>query len=401
VHKRSIAIAAGVAAIALLAAGCSSSKGSGSGSGSSSAAGGSTVASASGTPIRIAVMGILSGANAVKGYDNAFKMGVDEINASGGILGHPIEYKEFDTDITPQGAVNATNLAIDYKPSVIFGYGVSAGLKASVPAINAAGIPVIHGTLASLTSPDSLGSKLTFRLEPTTAQFAAAADKYLFTTQGVKSMVEINTQDSAPTEGATYIAADAKAAGVSLTQRAVSPTVTDLTEPVLAAKGKDAIWEWGYATTDALLVKTAAANGYTGQIMTFSAGAAARTGLLPVNLLSDKIHAVAACAPYASTDAAATKFDAAYKAKYSADPDDTTNAQLYDSLYLFKNAAIAAKSTDPAAIATQLSSVDYKGVCGEEKSDANHNLMHSVPILSFPGGKPTQVVLQDNLTSPF
>jgi branched-chain amino acid transport system substrate-binding protein len=400
VRTRTISIAAGVVAATLLIAGCSSSKSSGGGS-SSTAAGGSSASSATGTPIKIAVMGILSGANYTKGFDNAFKMGVDEINASGGIMGHPVEYKEFDTDITPQGAVNATNLAVDYKPNIIFGYSVSAGLKASVPAINAAGIPVIHSTLASLTSPDSLGSKLTFRFEPTTAQFAAAADKFLFTTKGVKSMVEINTQDSAPTEGATYIASDAKAAGVSLTQRAVSPTVTDLTEPILAAKGKDAIWEWGYATTDALTVKTAAANGFTGQIMTFSAGAAARTGLLPTNLLTDKVFAVAPCAPYASTDPAATKFDAAYTAKYGSAPDDTVTYQLYDSLYLFKNAAIAAKSTDPAAIATQLSTVDYTGVCGELKSDANHNLVHQVPVLSFPGGKATQVALQTNLTSPF
>ncbi len=400
-RNRTIGIAAGVVAATLLIAGCSSSKSSGSGSGSSTASGSSAAASPSGTPIKIAYLSILSGANAVKGSDNAFKMAVDEINASGGILGRPVEYKEFDTDITPQGSVNAANLAIDYKPSVMIGFSISAGLKAAISAINTAGIPVLQGTLASLTSPDSLGSKLTFRFSPTTAQYATAADKYLFTTQNVKSMLEINTQDSAPTEGGTYIVSDAKAAGVSITTRAVSPTVTDLTEPVLAAKGKDAIWEWGYPTTDALLIKTAAANGYTGQIMTFSAGAAARTGLIPVSLLSDKVHAVVACAPYASTDAAAVKFDAAYKAKFGADPDDTTQPLNYDALYLFKQAATAAKSDDPAAIAAQLSTVDYTGVCGEEKADANHNMLHSVPILSFPGGKPTQTVLQTNLTSPF
>jgi branched-chain amino acid transport system substrate-binding protein len=378
-------IAAGASA-ALLLAGCAK---------------GNSASGDSGGPIRIALMSILSGPNYVKGFDNAFKLAVDEINSSGGVLGRQIEYKEFDTDITPQGAVNGTNLAIQYQPNIIIGYGVSAGLKASIGAINSAGIPVIQGTLAQLTSPASLNSKLTFRLEPTTYQFATAADKFLFGDKGVKSMMVINTQDSAPTEGAGYIADDAKKANVPTDHRAVSPTVTDLTEPILASKGKDAIWEWGYATTDALAVKTAANNGYAGQIMTFSIGSAARNGLIPTNLLTDKVHAVAVCAPYALDAPAATKYVAAFKAKYGAAPTDSDTSSYYDAVYLFKQAATQANSVEPSKIADELSKVDYQGVCGEEKADANHNLLHSVPVLSFPGGQPKLEVNETNLDSPF
>ena len=378
-------IAAG-AATALLLAGCAK---------------GNTAGGSNTGPIRIALMSILSGTSYVKGFDNAFKMAVEEINSSGGILGRQVEYKEFDTDITPQGAVNATNLALQYNPNIIFGYGVSAGLKASIGAINAAGIPVIHGTLASLTSPDSLGSKLTFRLEPTTYQFAVAADKFLFGDKGVKSMMMINTQDSAPTEGAGYIIDDAKKQNVPTDHRAVSPTVTDLTEPILGSKGKDAIWNWGYGTTDALAVKTAANNGFDGQIMTFSVGSAARAGLIPTNLLTDKVHMVGACAPYALDTAEAKKFVDNFKAKYGKVPNDSDNAQYYDMVYLLKAAATGANSVEPAKIADQLAKVDFQGACGEEKSDAHHNLLHAVPILSFQDGTPKLEVNQTNLDSPF
>jgi len=371
----------------MLASGCASST-------SSSDTGGSGA-------LRVALMGISSGPNYVKGRDNPFKLAVDEINAAGGISGRKIEYKEFDTDITPQGAVNATNLAIQYKPNVIIGYSVSAGLKASIGALNAYGAPVIHSTLASLTSPDSLGSKLTFRLEPTTAQFTAAADQYLFQDKGVKSMMVINTQDSAPTEGAKQIQDDAAKNGVSTTHRAVSPTVTDLTEPIVAAKGKDAIWAWGYATTDALAVKTAASNGFTGDIMTFSAGTAAGNGLIPSSLLTDKVTSVGQCAPYALDTPEAKKYVAAYTAKYGVPPNDSVVSQQYDALYMFKAAVEKAGSTEAKKVADALAQADYAGACGQEKTDANHNMLHSVPILKFTGGKPTLVKMQSNLDSPY
>jgi branched-chain amino acid transport system substrate-binding protein len=393
-HKRKqFGLAAAALSVAMLAAACSSNGG--------GAGGGATATSG---PIRIAYLSILSGPNFVKGGDNAFKMAVEEINAAGGINGRQLEYKEFDTDITPQGAVNATNLAIQYDPTLIVGYGVSAGLKASISAINNAGLPVMHGTLASLTSPSSLGSQLTFRVgSPTTAQYAKAADDYLFQDQGVKSLMMINTQDSAPTEGAKYILDDAAARGVKTEHRAVSPTVTDMTEPILAAKSMnaDAIWNWGYATTDALTVKTAAANGYTGKIMTFSAGTAARVGLIPASLLTDNITAVNACAPYVLDTDAAKKFVDAYKAKYGTALNDSVAAWQYDAVYLFKQAVEKAGSTDPKQVAQQLTTADYNGVCGELKTDSNHNLIHQVPIIKYTGGAPTLVKLQTNLDSPF
>lgn len=402
--KKPIGLVATAACVALSLAACGSSSKSSSQGGTTAPGNSSTTAKASGTPIRIAYMGIFHGAFSTPGADNGFKLAVNEVNASGGILGRQVEYKEFDTDITPQGASTATSLALDYKPDVVIGYGVSGGLKASAAQLNAAHVVLIHNTLDALTSPSSLGTQLSFRLQPTVAQFAGAADKFLFEQQNVKSMMVVNTQDAAPTDGAKQILAGAAAAGVKTDHRAVPPTVTDLTEPALAAKSMnaDAIWEWGYPTTDGLMIKTAAANGFKGAIMTFSAGAAAKAGLIPPSELTDKIFSVSTnCAPQVLQTPVATKYASAYKAAYGSPVTTAIANENYDAVYIYKQAVETAKSTSATAVGTALSTVDYQGVCGEEKTDANHNLEHSITLINFPGATETLAKMETNIDSPY
>lgn len=391
----------GVAVIAaLLVSACGSDKN----SAEKSTGGTTATSSASKEPIKVAFMGIFQGQYAVPGGDNGFKLAVDEINKAGGIMGRQVEFKEFNTDITPQGATTATSLAIQYKPDVIIGYGVSSGLKASAGQISAAGIPVIHNTLDKITAPDSLGTDLSFRMQPTVAQFAGAADRFLFEELGIKSMMMINTQDAAPSDGASVILAEAKDKGIKTDHRAVSPAVTDLTEPVLAANSMkaDAIWNWGYPTTDGLLLKTAASNGYGGYVMTFSAGSAAKAGLIPASILSDKIFSItAACAPQVLSSAGAKKYTAAFKAKYGNAPTTSVANENYDALHMYKLAVEKAKSTDGKAVAKALETVEFDGACGLDKSDEYHNLEHSVTIVKFPGGTETLAKQETNVSSPY
>ncbi|MEU4244535.1 branched-chain amino acid ABC transporter substrate-binding protein [Actinoplanes sp. NPDC026619] len=363
--------------------------------------GGSGGEVAAGAPIRIAYMDILQGPNATEGGDRGLQLAVEEINAAGGINGHKLEVKSYNTDITPQGAATATNLALKDKPTIMIGFGVSAGLKASINAINQAGIPVLHKTLASITSPESLNSKLTFRIGPTTDMYAKAGDSHLFDTYSAKKVLVVHTSDAAPTEGAASIKKDAEAAGVQVIERSVPPTVTDLTEAVLAAKDVDAVWEWGYATTDALFVKQMQQNGVTKPINTFSVHSAARSGLIPQSLLSDKISYVSACGADALQTPEAVKFRAAFAKKYGAGATEPFQPSYYDAVYLLKAAVEKAASTEPAKVATALETIEYTGVCGTFKSDAEHNMLHNVPVVNFPGGQPALTKNYDALESAF
>jgi branched-chain amino acid transport system substrate-binding protein len=403
-RKRYGLVAAAVGAAVVLGACGSSTKSASSNTTAPPGSAATTTSGSSAKPVKIAYMTILTGPYATPGSDNGFKLAVDQINASGGIMGRMIEYKEFNTDITPQGATTATQLALEYKPDLVVGYGVSSGLAASASALNSAGVVVIHNTLDSITSPKALGSNLYFRLQLTDPQFATGADNFLFQTQNVKKMTVINTSDAAPTDGAALILADAKTNNVQTQHFSVSPAVTDLTPQILAAKSfpADAIWEWGYPTTDGLLIKQAAANGYSGDMMTFSAEAAAKSGLIPTSLLTSKIFSVtASCAPEVLGTPQAQAYVTAYTAKYGSAPTSAIANENYDAVNIYKAAVTAAGSLDAHAVAAAMKNVDNQGNCGEEKADANNNLQHSLTVLTFPGAKESLAKLVTNIPSPY
>jgi branched-chain amino acid transport system substrate-binding protein len=352
-------------------------------------------------PIRVAYLSILQGPNAIEGSDRAMNLAVEEVNAAGGISGHKIELKTYNTDITPAGAVTATNLALKDNPHVIIGYGVSAGLKASIPAINQAGIPVLHSTLASITGPKSLNSQLTFRISPTTEMYAQASTQYLFDNLGVKRMLMLHTSDAAPTEGADSIAKLAAGRSVQLAKRSVPPTVTDLTEAVLAARDTDAAWVWGYSQTDGLFLKQMKQNGVDKPVMTFSANAAARTGLIPAEQLTEKVSYVSACAADTLQTAKATQYRDAFAKKYGPGLVEPFGPVFYDAVYILKAAVEKAGSNKPKDIATALETLEYQGICGDFKADSNHNMIHNVPVVNFPGGKAVVAKNYTGLTSSF
>jgi branched-chain amino acid transport system substrate-binding protein len=352
-------------------------------------------------PIRIAYMGILSGPNATKGSTHAFELAVKEINAAGGIDGRQVEFEAFDTDITPEGAARATSLALRYKPAAIVGFGVSSGLKASMASIKGANIPVIHNTLGSLTSAKNLGSDLAFRLSPTTTQYAEAANDYLISERGAKSILMIHTEDAAPTEGAEKVVEDAKSKGVTVTVRAVPPAVTDLTEPILAASKADAIWEWGYAPTDALTVKQAAQNNVKVPIMTFTVGTAMLNGLIPTSLASDDILNVGNCGALVLDTPVAKEFVANYQKEYGVAPHDGLEPRNYEAAYLLKDAIEKAGSTEGPKIAEALRTVERDGICGKLQADDKGNLYRSVMVIKWGGGKPALAKVEENLASDF
>jgi len=352
-------------------------------------------------PYKIGYMAILSGPNQTKGSEHAFELAVKQINDAGGVDGHKLEYKTFDTDITPEAAVSATNLAIRYGANALVGYPVSSGLKASIPAIKAAGIPVIHTTLGKLTSSKNLGYDLAFRLSPTAAQYAKAGDDYLVNEKHAKSTLIIHTQDSTPTEGAEEIQKDFKSKNLTSKVRSVSPTATDLTEPVLAARGSDSIWSWGYVTTDALAVKQAAQNGVKVPIMTFSVGTAIQNKLISSNLATDNVLQVSNCSAVTNPSTEAKKFVSDYKAAYGVDPTDALEARAYDGVGLLKAAIEKAGSIDNKKVGEALGEVKIEGVCGTLQADDNHNLYKNVPIIDYANAKPNLAKLEMDVTSSY
>ncbi|HEX3512579.1 MAG TPA: ABC transporter substrate-binding protein, partial [Trebonia sp.] len=111
-------LACAVAATAsITAAGCSSSGSSGTGGGSAS-----TSTSASGTyPVTAGVLHAFTGQNAFFGLnaENACKAAALQINAAGGIMGHPMNCTAFDTKGDPADAVPVTQRMLVSAPHLV------------------------------------------------------------------------------------------------------------------------------------------------------------------------------------------------------------------------------------------------------------------------------------------
>src|SRR5215467_6174902 len=105
----------------------------------------------------------LSGPGAVSGtmFRNGAAMGVEEINAKGGILGKKIKLEFIDTASDPGKARAAVQRALDDKPIAIFGPIYSGSVSSTLKLTAEAEVPqVMGGEAGPLTAQ---GSKYIFR----------------------------------------------------------------------------------------------------------------------------------------------------------------------------------------------------------------------------------------------
>jgi ABC-type branched-subunit amino acid transport system substrate-binding protein len=65
-----------------------------------------------GAPIKIALLGFETGVYATPDRHNAMQLAIKQINASGGIDGHMLQYTAYDTGILPQTTLTAVEKAI-------------------------------------------------------------------------------------------------------------------------------------------------------------------------------------------------------------------------------------------------------------------------------------------------
>ncbi len=96
-------------------------------------------------PIRLGLIGPYSGGSAPMGVSmrDGVRLAVKEINATGGVLGRPIELVERDDKATNDLGAQLTKELVDEKVAAILGYINTGVAKASITAAIAAKIPVI------------------------------------------------------------------------------------------------------------------------------------------------------------------------------------------------------------------------------------------------------------------
>jgi ABC-type branched-subunit amino acid transport system substrate-binding protein len=101
------------------------------------------------------------------------RLAIRELNAAGGILGHPVDYIEADDGTNPDKAKQAVEELLAQKVNVIIGAGASGISKVVIPRITEAGVLMIspcatsdelisvpdHGLFFRTAAPDQLQAK--------------------------------------------------------------------------------------------------------------------------------------------------------------------------------------------------------------------------------------------------
>jgi len=332
-HRSRIALAASAAVV--VAVGLSAC----SGSALSSAGSGGEASSSAKSPVTFGVSAAQTGQYATYGeqFKEAFDLAVEQVNAEGGIDGHPVALKYQDSQSDPKQSVTvAQQFVSDPDVSLVFGDYSSA---ASIPAspIYTAGELVQYGFNNSNPDFTAKGSRYQWSTAITTsASYTWTAD--YIKKQGVKSVgvTYLNTADwGIP----AYAAFKAEAARIGLKITAAEGVLdsSDDYRPSLtkATSGKpDAFVHIGYGPDAAKIVTQLRAIGYDGTFyggqdeQSFDGTQAAEGSVIGSEFVET------------SSDPKVQAFVSAFKKKYPKETDVTLfEAGAYDALHVAVEAA--------------------------------------------------------------
>lgn len=206
-------------------------------------------ATAAKDPIMIGYLPALTGPSSSTGIgiNRGVQLAVQEINASGGIDGRPIELIVRDTQSEPTKAVNgAAELIHAHKVSVILGPVNSGESLAVVPLLARANVPQIHPCwVDSLT--DSKKYPMCFRNAPTNQQIGAAANRYVVDVLKRKKVAVISDTTGYGTASVNAYVPMLKAKNAEIVyQGNIDAANPDLTAEILRMRsaGAEAIMPW-------------------------------------------------------------------------------------------------------------------------------------------------------------
>lgn len=269
-------------------------------------------------------------------FKEAFDLAVEQVNAAGGIKGHPLALKYEDSQSDPKQSVTvAQKFVNDKSVSLVFGDYSSA---ASIPAspIYTAGKLVQYGFNNSNPDFTAKGSQYQWSTSITTSATYKWTADYI-KKQGVDSVgvTYLNTSDwGIPAYKA--FKDEAKKVGLKITDAEGVLDTSDDYRPSLTkavAKNPDAFVHIGYGPDAAKLVTQLRAIGYKGTFyggqdeQSFDGTPDAEGSIIGTQFLES------------STDPTVKAFVAAFKKKYPKETDVTSfEAGAYDAL----NVAVAA-----------------------------------------------------------
>ncbi len=302
-------------------------------------------------PIRIASIQELSGTGATVGtnFKNGMDLAINEINASGGILGQKIEVTHSDTQSNPGVAKGLAQKAVDDDVFAVFGPGFSGSILVSMAETKRARIPnFTGGEAASVTLQNN---PYIYRTSFGQQVSMPKAARYMVQNLKAKTVAVIFVNNDFGKGGRDMITKALEAQGAKvIADISTDPGKLDFSAPVLQAKqsNADVIFVYTNEEEAARCLKELRKQGVTKPIF----GETVLTGQKVIELAGEAAHGTQAHiglsvdAPVPAMRAFKARFEKAYK--YI---PDHNGIKGYTSVYVMKAAVEKAGKVDRDALA--------------------------------------------------
>lgn len=325
-------------------------------------------------------------AYAIDDFENGARIAIDEINAAGGVGGHPIDTVRFaSSPVDPQAATTALLKGVDEDPDLIIGFG-SPIIAALGTTIDRSGIPTI--AIVEDASPifgSETGSEWLFNMKSPPRPAAEHATKYAVEELGASNVAVFGTNESYGNQGVETIAATLEAAGLEPSvERQFAPDASDLTEQVIALGDSDAVVSWAYPNPMAILLNQMLQNGVGIPVVGGTPATIAVNGGLVEGDAIENLYTVDYCNPHDTSRPQLAAFTEEYRARFGTTPNPEA-VLTYDAVYIAVAAVEAAGSTDPVAVRDALRTIRYTdGACDTEyRADGAQILHHQLVIADY------------------
>jgi branched-chain amino acid transport system substrate-binding protein len=201
--------------------------------------------------IKIGSIVELSGPGAAAGtnFRDGVKMGFEEINAAGGVLGEPVDVEEYDSQTDPQVSRAMVQKAIDDGVYVITGTVFSSSTVVNMLVAKQAGIPQFTGSEAP--SITAMNNPFIFRTAFGSQKGVPKLVRYMTEEMGVKKVAVVWANTEFGKGGHTAFVEEAAKAGVEIV--ADIPTEqaqNDFSADVVQLKGVEADAVFVYLTEE-------------------------------------------------------------------------------------------------------------------------------------------------------
>ncbi len=343
------------------------------------------------TPLKLGVVGPQSGGASAYGLAlvAGLRMGFEEINAAGGIMGRKVELIAYDSQSTPTTAATlARKLISEDKVPILFGSASSLEALAMMEVTENAKLPLYVPSAAS-QKITSQGYQWVWRQSTIDTEFAKGLVQYAADTlkwKKVAALYENTDYGKPPME---VVVNEFKKRGVDMVmQEAFNVGDPDLSAQLLRLRDAraDGYVFWGHYQEGALVVKQNVQLGLNLKIFGNSGPVyPAFLDLLDANAKKSSDFLASCQFVWTDDDPKQQAWVKKFKEKYGKDPD-VTAMDSYDAAFIIKAVIEKAGGTDPAKVQATLREIKYDGVGGPISFDSTGQAKRTVVIVKLADG---------------